>query len=115
MNETGERPSLTDEQRMENLRKATVARQLRAAMKHDLKEGTLSVEDALEQPIAFRMPVVRFLESCPNISRAKAMRYVMDRMIPDQRRIGGLNAKQRADLIGFVKDEASRGGGCEEL
>ena len=111
MSEANGLPSLTEEQRRENLRKATAARQMRAMMKHDLKEGMLSVEDALEEPIAQRMPVERFLASCPNIGRAKAMRYVSDHVISDRRRIGGLGVNQKADLIAFVKAEGAKRGG----
>lgn len=99
-------PALTDEQRRMALEKAVANRRKRAEVKRALKEGRLSLSEALamatrDEAIA-RMRAVELVESLPALGKVKAQRIMHTVGIADSRRVQGLGTHQRADLLRAV-------------
>lgn len=96
-------PSLTPEQRAAALEKAVRIRQERAAVKRALKEGRLSLADALNQAAGNeaigKMKVLVLLESLPALGKVKARRLLDQIGIAESRRVQGLGTVQREELL----------------
>ena len=94
-------PQLTDEQRKEALEKAAAARHARAELRDKIKKGEVSLENVLdaEDPIASRMKVIALIESLPGYGKAKATRIMDELGISHTRRVKGLGARQREQLL----------------
>ena len=95
-------PPLTPDQRAAALEKAAQARKDRAEIKTNLKRGTVSLTDVLNQgqtdDTVGKMKVSALLESLPGVGKVRAQQ-IMERLgIAESRRIRGLGAKQRAAL-----------------
>ena len=95
-------PPLTDEQRRKALEKAAAARRARAELKEQLKSGRTSLRDLLDRTadeIVGKMKVSTVLESLPGVGRVRA-RKIMERLdISESRRMRGLGAKQKENLL----------------
>ena len=95
-------PPLTEEQRRQALEKAAEARRKRAELKEQLKSGRTSLKDLLERTddeIVGKMKVSTVLESLPGVGRVRA-RKLMERLdISESRRMRGLGAKQKGNLL----------------
>ena len=95
-------PPLTEEQRRRALEKAAAARRKRAELKEQLKSGRTSLKDLLERTddeIVGKMKVSNVLESLPGVGRVRA-RKIMERLdISESRRMRGLGAKQKGNLL----------------
>ena len=106
-------PQLTEEQRKQALEKAAEARRKRAEIKQQLKNGTLTLPQVLNQPTnetIGKMKVASVLESLPGVGKVRA-RKIMERLdISSTRRVRGLGAKQKEALLG----EFGAGGGGGE-
>jgi len=96
-------PALTPEQRQAALEKAAKVRRERADVKEKLKLGSLTLEELLQKAendeTVGKMKVVSVLESLPGLGKVKARRLMETVGISESRRIQGLGAKQRADLL----------------
>lgn len=94
-------PQLTDEQRKAALAKAAASRHARAELREKIKKGETSLEDVLnsEDPIAQRMKVSALIESLPGYGKAKASKIMDDLGISPSRRVKGLGARQREQLL----------------
>ena len=94
-------PQLTDEQRKEALEKAAKARHERAELRENIKSGKVSLEEVLnsDDPIASRMKVSALIESLPGYGKAKANKIMEDLGISPSRRVKGLGARQREQLL----------------
>jgi DNA uptake protein ComE-like DNA-binding protein len=95
-------PNLTDEQRQEALKKAAEARQKRAELRAKIKSGDMSFADVMAQsddPIVARMKVSTLLESLPGYGKAKAAKIMEELGISESRRVQGLGARQREQLM----------------
>ena len=94
-------PQLTDEQRKAALEKAAAARHARAELRDKIKKGEISLEDVLdsEDPIASRMKVSALIESLPGYGKAKASKIMDELGIAATRRVKGLGARQREQLL----------------
>ncbi len=96
-------PELTDEQRRAALVKAAEARRVRSEVKDRLKMGSLLLSELLAQAdddvILAKMKVLAVLESLPKLGKVKARRTMEDVGISDSRRLRGLGAQQRAQLV----------------
>lgn len=95
-------PPLTPDQRAAALEKAAQARKDRAEIKTNLKRGTVTLTDVLNQgqtdDTVGKMKVSALLESLPGVGKVRAQQ-IMERLgIAESRRIRGLGAKQRAAL-----------------
>jgi hypothetical protein len=96
-------PALTPEQRQAALEKAAKVRRERAEVKEKLKLGSLSLAELLQKAendeTVGKMKVVSVLESLPGLGKVKARRLMETVGISESRRLQGLGAKQRADLL----------------
>jgi hypothetical protein len=94
-------PELTDEQRKAALEKAAAARHARAELRDKIKNGEVTVEEVLnsEDPIATRMKVSALIESLPGYGKAKANKIMVELNIAPTRRVQGLGARQREQLL----------------
>ena len=94
-------PQLTDEQRKEALEKAAQARHERAELREKIKSGKVTLEEVLDSddPIANRMKVSALIESLPGYGKAKAAKFMDELGISATRRVKGLGARQREQLI----------------
>ena len=95
-------PPLTEEQRRQALAKAAIARRKRAELKERLKSGQTSLGDLMERTgdeVVGKMKVSTVLESLPGVGRVRA-RKIMERLdISESRRMRGLGAKQKQNLL----------------
>ncbi len=96
-------PSLTPEQRQAALEKAAQARKARAELKDHLKSGRTSLSDLLAKAdsdeTVGKMKVLAVLESLPGTGKVKARRLMEQVGISETRRLQGLGAKQREQLL----------------
>ena len=94
-------PQLTDEQRKAALEKAAQARHERAELREKIKSGKVTLEDVLDSddPIASRMKVSTLIESLPGYGKAKAAKIMDELGISPTRRVKGLGARQREQLV----------------
>ncbi len=94
-------PTLTDEQRKEALEKAAAARHARAELREKIKKGDITLEQVLDSddPIASRMKVSALIESLPGYGKAKAAKIMDELGIASTRRVKGLGARQREQLL----------------
>ena len=94
-------PQLTDEQRKAALEKAAKARHERAELREKIKSGKVTLEDVLDSddPIASRMKVSTLIESLPGYGKAKAAKIMDELGISATRRVKGLGARQREQLV----------------
>ena len=94
-------PTLTDEQRKAALEKAAQARHARAELREKVKTGKVSLKEVLDStdPIAERMKVSALIESLPGYGTAKAAKIMDELGISATRRVKGLGARQREQLL----------------
>ena len=95
-------PKLSDADRKAALKKAAEARARRAAVRAEIKAGTLKFSDVMKRsddPIIARMKVSTLLESLPGYGKAKAQRIMEELAISESRRVQGLGARQREMLM----------------
>lgn len=94
-------PQLTDEQRKAALEKAAAARHARAELRDNIKAGNITLEEVLDSddPIASRMKVSALIESMPGYGKAKAAKIMDELGISASRRVKGLGARQREQLL----------------
>lgn len=96
-------PSLTPEQRAENLAKAALVRRERAELKDKLKMGLVTFSELLDRAdsddVIGKMKLVAVLESLPGVGKVKARRTMEEIGIAESRRMKGVGAKQRAKLL----------------
>ena len=95
-------PQLSPEDRQAALEKAKAARIKRAQVRDDLKAGKLTlaqVVDMKDDPVIGRMKVSTLIESLPGYGKAKAAKIMDELGISATRRVKGLGARQREQLI----------------
>jgi len=96
-------PALTPEQRQAALEKAAKVRRARAEVKEKLKLGSISLSELLEtaeeDETVGKMKVLSVLESLPGLGKVKARRLMETVGISESRRLQGLGAKQRVELL----------------
>lgn len=95
-------PPLTEEQRRQALVKAAEARRKRAELKEQLKSGRISLPELLERTrdeVVGKMKVSNVLESLPGVGRVRARKLMEKLDISESRRMRGLGAKQKENLL----------------
>ena len=96
-------PTLTPEERAAALKKAARIRRERSEIKRRLKDGTLSLSEAFSMvptnEAVAKMKVLVLLESLPALGKVKARRVLEQVGIAESRRVQGLGANQRAELL----------------
>ncbi len=99
-------PNLTDEERAAALEKAALARHERAQLREKIHTGEMSIEELLStvgNSAVDRLRVSAMIESLPGYGKAKSAKIMEELGISETRRIKGLGARQRADLIERLK------------
>jgi hypothetical protein len=105
-------PPLTAEQRADALAKAAQARQVRAAIKTQLKYGGGSLAEVIELgrsaegdgPVVGKMKVSALLESLPGVGKVKAAALMQNVGIAENRRVRGLGPHQIDALLKAVRE-----------
>ena len=96
-------PQLSDEARAAALAKAAEARRVRSELKQLLKMGSISFSELLDRAdadeIVAKTKVLAVLESLPGVGKVKARRLMKSIGIAENRRLRGLGAKQREELL----------------
>ncbi len=96
-------PKLTPEQRAAALEKASAARQRRAELKKELKEGNVKLSEvvamAKDDEVVGKLRVNALLSSLPGIGTAKSKQIMESVGISESRRVAGLGPHQREALI----------------
>jgi len=95
-------PNLSDADRQAALKKAAEARQKRAELRAKIKSGDMSFKQVMaksDDPIVARMKVSTLLESLPGFGKAKAAKIMDELHISESRRVQGLGARQREQLM----------------
>lgn len=94
-------PALSPEQRQAALEKAREVRAARSAVLASLKEGTITLADVLgrEDDTARRTKVSQVIRALPGIGQARAAAIMERAGITPDRRVGGLGARQREQLL----------------
>ena len=95
-------PTLTPEQRAQALEKAAEARKKRAELKQQLKSGKVTLADVLQrsgEDVVGKMKVANVLESLPGVGKVRAQKIMEELDISASRRVRGLGAKQREQLL----------------
>ncbi len=95
-------PVLTPEQRTQALAKAAEARKKRAELKGELKAGTRTLGDVLQRSTdntVGKMKVSSVLESLPGVGKVRAQKLMEEMDISASRRVRGLGARQRQQLL----------------
>jgi DNA uptake protein ComE-like DNA-binding protein len=95
-------PELTPEQRAQALAKAAEARKKRAELKGELKSGKQTLTDVLKRSdddTVGKMKVSNVLESLPGVGKVRAQKIMEELDISTSRRVRGLGAKQREQLL----------------
>jgi hypothetical protein len=94
-------PQLSPEQRANALAKAAAARAARAELKNQLKNGAVSLAEALASTdgTVGKLKVVSLLESLPGVGKVKARKLMEEIGIADNRRVQGLGQQQKQALL----------------
>jgi len=95
-------PTLTEEQRKEALAKAAEARRQRAELKAQLKAEKVTLRDVLAKQgddVVGKMKVSAVLESLPGVGKVRARKIMEELEISASRRVRGLGAKQKDNLL----------------
>ncbi len=106
---TATKPSAAPErsltQRLDALKRANAVRTERATVKRDLKAGRLSIDELLLDPPAcvLTAKVVDILLAVPKYGRVKANKVLAQCKVSPSKTIGGLSARQRAELVGLLR------------
>jgi hypothetical protein len=95
-------PTLTEEQRKQALAKAAEARRKRAELKAQLKAEKITLRDVLAKQgddVVGKMKVSAVLESLPGVGKVRARKIMEELEISTSRRVRGLGAKQKENLL----------------
>jgi hypothetical protein len=90
-------------QRMDALERANHVRSKRAALKTDLKHGTVTIASVLRDPPAYLQTakVVDVLMAAPKCGRVKSARIMEQCRVSQSKTVGGLSERQRTELLAF--------------
>jgi hypothetical protein len=99
----GSAPERSLGQRMDALKRANHVRSKRAALKADLKRGTVTVASVLRQPPDYLQTakVIDVLMAAPKCGRVKSGRIMEQCRVSLSKTVGGLSERQRAELLTF--------------
>lgn len=96
-------PTRSLDQRMDALTRANQVRTQRAALKADLKRGTVNIRGVLAAPPDYLLTakVIDVLMAAPKCGRVKSTRIMDLCRISSSKTVGGLSERQRNELIGY--------------
>ena len=93
---------MSNEQRQQALAKAAEARRRRAALKEDLRSGTITLEGLLtrtDDEIVGKMKVSDVLQTMRGVGKVRAQKIMTRLDIAESRRMRGLGARQVESLL----------------
>jgi hypothetical protein len=98
-------PERTRVQRMAALETANEIRSKRALLKKQLKRREINVQDVLLDPPewAGTMKVIDLLLAAPKYGRVKANKALVRARISPSKTLGGMSARQRAEIASMVR------------
>lgn len=106
-------PARTDEQRAAALAAAARQRTALAQLRQQLADGHVHpchvLESLAEHPEWGAMPVRRFLQAIPQVGQVRAAEYMNLCGVAANRRLRGLGASQRAELVRMLKADRAVG------
>ncbi|HHU61007.1 MAG TPA: integration host factor [Natronincola sp.] len=95
-------PHLTQEQKMDALKKAQEMRSKRAEVRSKLKSGSLTLNDILasaDDEVISRMRVTYLLQSLPQVGKVTSEKIMREIGINENRRVQGLGTRQKEQLL----------------
>jgi len=96
------RPQLTPDDKRRGLAKAQEMRRRRAELRRELKRGAITLAELLareDDEAVQKMRVSYLLQSLPHVGKATSDKIMQDLGIPQNRRVQGLGARQRMELL----------------
>ena len=96
-------PLRSRDQRMEALKRANDIRVKRAQLKKHLKDGSVQIDEILNDPPEYvsTAKVFDILMAVPRFGRVKASRLLNQCRISQAKTVGGLSERQRTELVGL--------------
>ncbi len=95
-------PHLTQEEKLDALKKAQEMRSKRAEVRAKLKKGTMTLEevlDSVDDEVIARMRVTYLLQSLPQVGKVTSEKIMREIGINENRRVQGLGKRQRERLL----------------
>ena len=95
-------PHLTQEEKLEALKKAQDMRSKRAELRAKLKRGNLTLQEVLDQAddeVIARMRVTYLLQSLPQVGKVTSEKVMREIGINENRRVQGLGTRQKDELL----------------
>jgi len=95
-------PHLSQEEKLEALKKAQEVRSKRAELRVQLKQGNLTLQEVLEQAddeVIGRMRVTYLLQSLPQVGKVTSEKVMKEIGINENRRVQGLGTRQKDELL----------------
>lgn len=95
-------PHLTQEEKMNALKKAQEMRSKRAEVRSKLKKGSLTLQEVLasgDDEVISRMRVTYLLQSLPQVGKVTSEKIMKEIGINENRRIQGLGTRQKDQLL----------------
>lgn len=96
------RPRLTPEDKRRGLAKAQEMRRRRAQLREQLRRGDITLAELLareDDEAVQKMRVSYLLQSLPRVGKATTDKIMQDIGISENRRVQGLGARQRMELL----------------
>jgi hypothetical protein len=96
-------PERSLDQRMDALSRANEVRSRRAALKSQLKKGSVGIHEVLAAPPEYLLTakVVDVLMAAPKCGRVKSAKILEQCRISPSKTVGGLSDRQRSELLAF--------------
>lgn len=95
-------PYLSEDEKLNALKKAQEMRSKRAEVRVKLKQGTLTVQevlDSVDDEVIARMRVTYLLQSLPQIGKVTSEKIMQEIGINENRRVQGLGKRQKERLL----------------
>lgn len=95
-------PHLTQEEKLEALKKAQEMRSKRAELRVQLKQGNLTLQEVLDRAddeVIARMRVTYLLQSLPQVGKVTSEQVMKEIGINENRRVQGLGNRQKDELL----------------
>ncbi|MDI9485735.1 MAG: integration host factor, actinobacterial type [Bacillota bacterium] len=95
-------PHLTQDEKLDALRKAQEMRSRRAEVRAKLKKGSMTLQevlDSVDDEVIARMRVTYLLQSLPQVGKVTSEKIMREIGINENRRVQGLGKRQREKLL----------------
>lgn len=95
-------PHLTQEEKMNALKKAQEMRTKRAELRSQLKKGEITLQEVLDSSddeVVAKMRVAYLIQSLPQVGKVTSKKIMDEIGINENRRVQGLGKRQREELL----------------